>query len=106
MLNGDSLIACEIPFGGKDFLERVGCNGVDGVCHQNGNKNRVGANVLGDPIEALVWLVNARSRTGAGLRAGDIHNTGTATSIQWIEPGDEAVARFEGLGSVQVNFKA
>lgn len=65
-----------------------------------------GANVLGDPIDAFVWLVNARSRTGDGLRAGDIHNTGTATAICWIEPGDEVVARFDGLGSVQVQFAA
>ncbi len=39
-----------------------------------------GANVLGDPLEAFVWLANARSRDGDGLKAGDIHNTGTATS--------------------------
>lgn len=59
-----------------------------------------GANVLGDPLKAFVWLANARSRDGGGLKAGDIHNTGTATDIHWIEPGDEVVARFDGLGSV------
>ena len=74
----------------------------------NGNHVREGsgANVLGNPIEALVWLVNARSRTGDGLRAGDIHNTGTATEICWIEPGDDVVAHFDGLGSVRVQIAA
>jgi len=64
----------------------------------------LGANVYGDPIEALVWLANARSGAGDGLRAGDIHNTGTATAIYWIEPGDEVVANFNGLGSVRIQF--
>ena len=63
-----------------------------------------GANVLGDPLEAFVWLVNGRSRAGDGLKAGHIHNTGTATDICWIEPGDEAVARFEGLGGVHLTL--
>mgnify|MGYP001821293654 CR=1 FL=1 len=61
-----------------------------------------GANVLGDPLSAFVWLANARSRDGDGLKAGDIHNTGTATDICWIEPGDSVVADFAGLGSVHL----
>lgn len=65
-----------------------------------------GANVLGDPLKAFVWLANARSRDGDGLRAGDIHNTGTATDIYWIEPGDDVVASFEGLGSVRLRIAA
>ena len=70
----------------------------------NGKTVRTGAgvNVLGDPLAAFVWLANARSRDGDGLRAGDIHNTGTATNLYWIEPGDEAVARFDGLGAVHL----
>ena len=73
----------------------------------NGEEVRrgTGANVLGDPFEAFVWLVNARSRDGDGLKAHEIHNTGTATDIIWIEPGDEAVARFRGLGNVQLKLE-
>jgi len=63
-----------------------------------------GANVLGDPLEAFVWLANARSRDGDGLVGGDIHNTGTATDIHWIAPGDEVIARFDGLGSVHLKI--
>lgn len=74
----------------------------------NGNTVRTGsgANVLGDPLDAFVWLANARSRDGDGLRAGHIHNTGTATDIYWIDPGDEIVARFDGLGSVRLTVTA
>ena len=74
----------------------------------NGEQRRsgTGANVLGDPMGAFVWLANARSREGDGLKAHHIHNTGTATEIIWIEPGDEAVARFEGLGEVRLRLEA
>jgi len=72
----------------------------------NGQEVRRGSgrNVLGDPLEAFVWLANARSRDGDGLKSGDIHNTGTATEIIWIEPGDTATASFEGLGSVKLEL--
>jgi 2-keto-4-pentenoate hydratase len=65
----------------------------------------VGRNVLGDPLDAMSWLANARARAGVGLRAGDIHNTGTATEIYWVTAGDEARAEFEGLGSVSLNME-
>jgi 2-keto-4-pentenoate hydratase len=65
-----------------------------------------GSNVLGDPLQALVWLANARRRDGDGLRAGDLHNTGTATDIIWLQPGDSAVATFEGLGEVSLRLAA
>ena len=64
-----------------------------------------GANVLGDPLEAFVWLANSRAGAkGAGLKAGHIHNTGTATDICWIKPGDEAVAEFGALGEVRLTL--
>ncbi len=78
------------------------------VLDVNGKTERTGsgANVLGDPLGAFVWLANARSRDGDGLKAGQIHNTGTATDIYWVEPGDEAVARFDGLGAVRLTIAA
>ena len=74
----------------------------------NGEVRRegTGRKVLGDPLEALTWLANARSRDGDGLRSGDIHNTGTTTDIIWISPGDCATAHFEGLGSVTMELRA
>ena len=38
----------------------------------NGREERrgSGANVLGDPLDAFVWLANARSRAGGGLVGG------------------------------------
>ena len=59
-----------------------------------------GANVLGDPLVAFVWLVNHCASERDGLRAGQICNTGTCTSIYFAEPGDRAEADFGALGRV------
>jgi 2-keto-4-pentenoate hydratase len=64
-----------------------------------------GANVLGDPINALVWLANALSKAGHGLKAGYISNTGTATSIQPISVGDTIVADFGILGQAELSIE-
>ena len=61
--------------------------------------------MLGDPLGAFVWLVNARSRDGEGLKAGDIHNTGSATDIYWANPGDTMVASFKDLGDVSLDIR-
>lgn len=65
----------------------------------------VGADVLGNPIDAMVWLANARSRDGDGLKQGEIHNTRTATDIAWVKPGDIAVAEFSGLGEFELTIE-
>ncbi|MEM7405172.1 MAG: fumarylacetoacetate hydrolase family protein [Pseudomonadota bacterium] len=67
----------------------------------NGQRVRTGTgqNVMGDPMDALVWLANARARDGNGLKSGHLHNTGTATDIIWVERGDEAVVTFTELGA-------
>jgi 2-keto-4-pentenoate hydratase len=72
----------------------------------NGAVERCGSGerVLGDPMDAFVWLVNALSRDGRGVRQGHIHNTGTATDIYWAKPGDVAQARFAGLGEVMLTL--
>ncbi|MGE4245788.1 MAG: hydratase, partial [Parvibaculaceae bacterium] len=67
-------------------------------------RNGTGANVLGDPLEAFVWLVNARARDGEGLKAGHVHNTGTATSLYWSKPGDAFEADFGPLGIVRLRL--
>jgi 2-keto-4-pentenoate hydratase len=69
--------------------------------HRNGALVRegTGANILGDPMTAFVWLANARREAGDGLTGGMTCNTGTATSICPADPGDELVATFGPLGS-------
>ena len=73
---------------------------VDGAFRAEGR----GANALGHPFNALDWLVNALSRRGLGLAAGAVVSTGTCTGINYVEPGQTAVADFQELGRVEVTF--
>lgn len=63
-------------------------------------RSGTGANVLGDPFGAFVWLVNVLARERDGLEAGHICNTGTATDIYRVEGPVKLEADFGPLGSV------
>jgi 2-keto-4-pentenoate hydratase len=63
-----------------------------------------GANVLGDPREALTWLANELSSLRITLRAGQIVTTGTCVVPLPVGPGDHVVADFGRLGQVTVRF--
>jgi len=73
------------------------------VRHTNGqwvHRQGVGANVLGDPRDALAWLVNELSSLGITLRAGQMVTTGTCVVPLPIAAGDEIEADFGVLGRV------
>jgi 2-keto-4-pentenoate hydratase len=61
-----------------------------------------GANVLGDPRTALVWIANELSRYGPGLRPGDIVTTGTCVVPVPAAPGERHLADYGALGSLEV----
>jgi 2-keto-4-pentenoate hydratase len=63
-----------------------------------------GANVLGDPRVALVWLVNELSGLGITLKAGEVVTTGTCLVPLPIEAGVDVTADFGSLGSVSVRI--
>lgn len=63
-----------------------------------------GANALGHPINALVWLIDQLSAMGIGLAAGQIVTTGVVTPFVLLEAGDEAIATYGALGEVRVSF--
>ncbi len=63
-----------------------------------------GANVLGDPCRALAWLTNEMSKSGTGLKAGEIVSTGSCADIVRIAPGDRIVADFGPIGRVEVSL--
>lgn len=63
-----------------------------------------GANVLGDPREALAWIANDLQGRGDFLRAGEVITTGTCVKPVTIAPGDSIVMDFGELGSVKASF--
>jgi len=64
----------------------------------------VGVNVLGDPREALTWLVNELSQLNVPVRAGQVVTTGTCLVPLPIAPGDHVRCDFGALGVVDVSF--
>jgi len=72
----------------------------------NGRLRRKGtaAAALDHPMVPLTWLANELSRTGVGMKAGQMISTGTLTGMLAPEPGEDYVADFGPLGSVRVTF--
>ena len=63
-----------------------------------------GANVLGDPLIALTWLVNELRTYADGVDAGQFVTTGTCVVPVAIQPGDSIRADFGAFGSVDVRL--
>lgn len=64
----------------------------------------VGANAMGDPLEALAWLANTIAFHGEKLEAGWFVLTGALHRAFQVEPGDVIRADFDHLGSVTCRF--
>jgi len=60
-----------------------------------------GSNVLGSPLNALVWITNELSSLGIALKAGQYVSTGTCVVPMTIAPGDHVTGDFGRLGRVE-----
>ncbi len=52
----------------------------------------------------LTWLANELSRTGVGMKSGQMVSTGTLTGMLAPRPDETYVANFGPFGSVAVSF--
>lgn len=64
-----------------------------------------GAAVLGDPRQAMTWLVNELSGLGLGLQAGQFVTTGTCMPPLALLEGDAVLADFGALGQIGLRFE-
>ncbi len=61
--------------------------------------------LLGHPLNALVWLADNFASRGRTLRAGRFVSLGTITPVQWIAEPCAVKIEVEGLGGVGVVFR-
>lgn len=65
----------------------------------------VGSDVMGHPLEPLVWLANTLAAEGKPLEAGALVLTGSFAPPTMMNPGDEASIHIDGLGGAQLTVR-
>ncbi|MGF1623900.1 MAG: 2-keto-4-pentenoate hydratase [Alphaproteobacteria bacterium] len=65
----------------------------------------LGAEILGDPMNALSWLANSLASGDAGLLAGEIVMLGSLVRTHWPGAGASVVVEIERLGEAAVRFR-
>lgn len=63
-----------------------------------------GAAVLGHPLTVMAWLADELPRFDRQLVAGDVVTTGVTTDVFEATSGQHIVARFDGIGEVELRF--
>ncbi len=77
------------------------------VFRKNGEVIATGAAaaVMGNPVNAVTWLINKLSEFGVGVKEGEIILSGSLTSAVDIGGGDVLEVTFDRLGSVRLKVK-
>ena len=73
---------------------------VGGVVRRRGTAKAA----LEHPIQPLTWLANELSRTGIGLKAGEMISTGTLTGMIASQAGHDYLGDFGPFGQVRATF--
>lgn len=110
-LKGSDLIADDagtfLTIKGKEFDPfKLDLSNVQAKLYKDGKVVSLGSgkNVLGNPLNSLLWVVNKAVSLGEKVKEGDIIITGTMTKMVPAQPGSY-VALLEGVGSLKFNIK-
>src|SRR5260370_20573250 len=82
-------------------LDLAAAHGVMVINGEQGGQGR-GAEVMGHPLEALVWLANMLAERGQSLQTGMTVITGSIIPPKPLTAGDTATIAIDGLGEAQV----
>jgi len=88
-------------------LRDVDIRAVNGSLMINGEVREQGsaAEVLGNPLSAVVWLVNKLAEFGVAFEPGDVILSGSFLRALPVNAGDEIVARFDNdFGDIALSF--
>ncbi len=87
--------------------ESIDLAGARGTMTINGDLvgEGLGSDVMGHPIEALVWLANTLAERGESIPAGSLVITGSIIPPKPLSAGDEAVIAVEGLGEARLSVR-
>ena len=61
-----------------------------------------GRDVMGHPLEALLWLANMVAQQGKHLTQGMVVMTGSIVATKFVQAGDAVDLCVDGLGEVQL----
>ena len=80
---------------------------VGAVVSRNGEveETGLGAGVLDDPVESMVWLIHRLAEYGDGVRAGDVVLSGSFIRPIEARNGDSFRADYGAFGAVHIDFK-
>ncbi|WP_286240194.1 2-keto-4-pentenoate hydratase [Neptuniibacter halophilus] len=88
-------------------LDQIDIRNVEGELLINGEvlEKGISSAVLGNPVTAVVWLVNKLAEFGVAFQPGDVIFSGSFVRALPVKAGDRVSARFDnGLGQVNINF--
>ncbi len=74
---------------------------INGTIVGDGN----GGDIMGNPLKALAWLANMKSKRDDHLKAGDFVTLGSIVQTIWVNRGDEVKINMGTLGFAKVNFE-
>lgn len=85
----------------RDLATLKGAMLIDGQVVAEGT----GADILGSPLNAVIWLANSLTTRGRMLRKGDVVMCGSFVRTQFPQAGQTVTCRVEGLGEASVSVK-
>ena len=103
----DNASSCRMVVGGRGMpVDGLDLRHLGMVLEKNGEiaNTGAGAEVLGNPAQAVAWLANKLAEFDVILKAGEVILPGALTASVTVQAGDAVRATFDHLGSVSVRF--